>query len=196
MVDLPGLLTSHRIMAIVRAATAHRARTVIRELRTHGVHLTEITLNTPEALDLIADSTAGDTPVGAGTVLTARNARDAVAAGASYLVTPAVLPEVLDTAQRLDVPVLCGAHTPTEVLQAMRTGATAVKVFPASLGGPPYLSALRAPMPAVPLVAVGGVDIEDVPAYLEAGAMAVGIGSPLTEGDVAERCARLRKILQ
>jgi 2-dehydro-3-deoxyphosphogluconate aldolase/(4S)-4-hydroxy-2-oxoglutarate aldolase len=195
VVDLLDLLISNKVMAIVRAPTAERAKILVNELAVHGVKLMEITLNTPGALDLIAATSGEFKTVGAGTVLTVTDARDAVAAGAAYLVTPAVIPAVLEEAGRLDTPVICGASSPTEVLQAWQGGATAVKVFPASLGGPAYLAALLAPLPDIPLVAVGGVEIDDVPEYLNAGAIAVGIGSPLTNGDIAERCDRLWQAL-
>jgi 2-dehydro-3-deoxyphosphogluconate aldolase/(4S)-4-hydroxy-2-oxoglutarate aldolase len=113
-------------------------------------------------------------------VLTAAEAQAAVEAGAAYLVTPGISAGAAEGV-RLGVPVLVGALTPSEVVAAVELGATAVKLFPvAELGGPSYLRALRAPFPGVPFVPVGGVTLDAVPAYLGAGATAVGVGSPLT----------------
>lgn len=186
------LLAETRVLAILRTEHAVSAAAI---LAAHGFPLCEVPFNAPGALAAIA-SIGGQT--GAGTVLTAQQARDAVAAGAAFLVTPAVLPEVQAAADKLGVPVICGAYTPTEVLAAHRGGAAAVKLFPASPAGPGYLKALRAPLPGVPLVPVGGIALADVPTYLAAGAVAVGLGEPLV-GDgtgITERATQLRRILQ
>jgi 2-dehydro-3-deoxyphosphogluconate aldolase/(4S)-4-hydroxy-2-oxoglutarate aldolase len=103
----------------------------------------------------------------------------AVEAGARFLVTPGAAPDVIEVGRAAGVPVLPGALTASEVLQGWRAGATAVKVFPASLGGRAYIAALRGPLPHIPLVPTGGVAIEAAPRYLQAGALAVGMGSPL-----------------
>ncbi|HEY0698714.1 MAG TPA: bifunctional 4-hydroxy-2-oxoglutarate aldolase/2-dehydro-3-deoxy-phosphogluconate aldolase, partial [Micromonospora sp.] len=100
-------------------------------------------------------------------------------AGAQFLVTPTTRPEVLHRASSAGLPVVCGAFTPTEVDVAWSAGATMVKLFPASLGGPAYLAELRAPLPDVPLVPTGGVTPESVPDWARAGAVAVGVGSSL-----------------
>ncbi|GAA2332837.1 hypothetical protein SVIO_108100 [Streptomyces violaceusniger] len=122
--------------------------------------------------------------VGAGTVRTAADAARAVEAGASYLVTPALV-DILRTADVPDdTPVLMGALTPSEIELALARGACAIKLFPASLGGPAYLRALRDPFPDVPIVPVGGVDAAAARDYLGHGALAVGVGSPLI-GDAA-----------
>lgn len=191
---LTDLLAVARVMAILR--TPH-AVAVAHLLAEHGFGLCEVPLTAPGALDAIAEIGG---PVGAGTVLTAAQAADAVAAGATFLVTPAVLPDVQAAADRLGLPVLAGAYTPTEVLAAHRLGAAAVKLFPAATGGPAHLSALRAPFPDIPLIPVGGIAVTDVPAYLAAGALAVGLGTPLI-GDgtdragIAQRAAALRRAL-
>jgi 2-dehydro-3-deoxyphosphogluconate aldolase/(4S)-4-hydroxy-2-oxoglutarate aldolase len=113
--------------------------------------------------------------IGAGTVLTKRQAHDAVEAGGQFLVTPA-LTEAVDGAE---VPVLAGAYTATEAYAAMAAGAAAVKLFPASAGGPAYLKALRDPFPTIPFVPVGGVTLDQVAPYLIAGAIALGVGGPI-----------------
>ncbi|WP_069622432.1 bifunctional 4-hydroxy-2-oxoglutarate aldolase/2-dehydro-3-deoxy-phosphogluconate aldolase, partial [Streptomyces niveus] len=122
--------------------------------------------------------------VRAGTVLTAADAHAVHRAGADFVVTPAVC-EGVTAARELGLPVLAGVMTPTEIVAALRAGACAVKIFPAAqAGGPAYLRALQGPFPDVPFVPVGGVDAAAARAYLDAGALAVGIGSPLV-GDAA-----------
>jgi 2-dehydro-3-deoxyphosphogluconate aldolase/(4S)-4-hydroxy-2-oxoglutarate aldolase len=100
-------------------------------------------------------------------------------------VTPALCPDVATAAGELGVPVVMGVFTPSEIVAAMRAGATAVKLFPASTVGPDYVAAIRQPLPDLPLVVVGGVRVEDAAAYLRAGALAVGVGSPL----IGDACA-------
>jgi 2-dehydro-3-deoxyphosphogluconate aldolase / (4S)-4-hydroxy-2-oxoglutarate aldolase len=180
----PGALAglrAARLLAIVRGGDAASAEAASRALLDSGVHHLEVTLTAPHALDVIA-SLARTAPagavIGAGTVVTPAHAQAAADAGAAFVVTPAVT-SAIDEAARLGLPVVAGALTPTEALQALDRGATFVKLFPASLGGPAYLKALRDPLPDVPFVAVGGVDAAAAPAYLAAGAVAVGVGSPL-----------------
>ncbi|MDG6107659.1 bifunctional 4-hydroxy-2-oxoglutarate aldolase/2-dehydro-3-deoxy-phosphogluconate aldolase [Dactylosporangium aurantiacum] len=172
------------VVAIIRARTTEHVPVVLDVLSAAGITAVEIALTTPGALDAIAAARSAPRGlvIGAGTVLDAGQARAAVAAGAAYLVTPAVVPEAMG----VGVPVVCGALTPTEMLAAARAGAALVKVFPiAAAGGVDYLRAVRAPLPHLPLVPTGGVAVEDSAAYLKAGARAVGIGAPLL-GDAAD----------
>ncbi|MEU0456530.1 bifunctional 4-hydroxy-2-oxoglutarate aldolase/2-dehydro-3-deoxy-phosphogluconate aldolase [Streptomyces sp. NPDC006129] len=174
-----------RVMAILRSADASGLPAVARTLAEAGITCLEVTLTTAGALDALARIRAElgpDVAVGAGTVLTGDQARDAVAAGAEFLVAPVVDTAVVRNAADRGIPCYPGAWTPTEVWQAWRAGAAAVKLFPASTGGPGHLRQLRAPLPEIPLVAVGGVGIDEARQYLEAGARAVGIGSPLLRG--------------
>ena len=149
--------------------------------------LVEISLTSTDAFALIERSvTEFDDAVviGAGTVLTAEDARRSASAGARFVLTPALCPGAV-TAIDEGLPLVAGAFTPSEILQATNLGAAAVKVFPASLGGPGYIRSLREPFPHVPLVPVGGISADDVAAYLAAGALAVGVGAPLL-GDAAD----------
>jgi 2-dehydro-3-deoxyphosphogluconate aldolase/(4S)-4-hydroxy-2-oxoglutarate aldolase len=126
--------------------------------------------------------------VGAGTVTDADTARRAVDAGAEFIVTPCLVPEVIDAARRADIAVLPGALTPTEVLNAFRLGGDMVKVFPAqSVGGAAYLRALRGPFPEIPLVPTGGVTLENVRDMFGAGAVAIGVGIELISRDALAR---------
>ncbi|MEU6198935.1 bifunctional 4-hydroxy-2-oxoglutarate aldolase/2-dehydro-3-deoxy-phosphogluconate aldolase [Streptomyces sp. NPDC047061] len=178
-------LADTRAMAILRSADATGLPAVARALAAGGVTCLEVTLTTAGALDAITRIRAelgGDVAVGAGTVLTRADLRDAVAAGAQFLVAPNVEPDVVRASADLGVPFYPGAWTPTEVATAWRAGAAAVKLFPASTGGPAHLRQLRAPLPEIPLVAVGGVGLDEAAGYLAAGARAVGIGNPLLRG--------------
>lgn len=179
--DLVAELTTRRVLAIVRADSASQALTCVRAAIAGGIGAVEISLTTPDAAEAIAKARREldpDVLVGAGTVLTAEQANLVAEAGAEFVVTPA-LTAGGQYAAEIGMPLLCGALTPTEIVTAMEIGAAAVKVFPASAHGPDYLRELRGPFPAVPLVAVGGVDATLAPRYLEAGAIAVGVGSPL-----------------
>ena len=178
-------LTGTRVMAILRSADASGLPAAARALAAGGVTCLEVTLTTGGALDAIArikDELGAAVSVGAGTVLTAADTRDALAAGAEFLVAPNVEPDVIRAAADQGIPFYPGAWTATEVITAWRAGAAAVKLFPACTGGPTHLAQLRAPLPEIPLMAVGGVDLELAGLYLAAGALAVGVGSPLLRG--------------
>lgn len=174
-----------RVMAILRSADASGLPAVARALAVGGVTCLEVTLTTTGALDALTRIRAElgpDVAVGAGTVITGGQARDALAAGAEFLVAPVVDTAVIRHAADRGIPCYPGAWTPTEVSQAWQAGAAAVKFFPASTGGPAHLRQLQAPLPDIPLLAVGGVGIDEARDYLDAGACAVGIGSPLLRG--------------
>ncbi|HEX6339963.1 bifunctional 4-hydroxy-2-oxoglutarate aldolase/2-dehydro-3-deoxy-phosphogluconate aldolase [Umezawaea sp.] len=194
MVSFTTALTTHRLVAIVRG---DEARAVVRVLFESGVRLVEVSLTSPDALEVIADL-ASEVPeggwLGVGTIRTPGDVDDAVAAGATFAVSPATTVAVRASVAA-GLPVLAGALTPTEVETALGFGADAVKLFPASLGGVGYLAALRAPFPDVPFVPVGGVGVAEAAAYLEAGAVAVGVGSPLVGGGVAGLPARVARFL-
>jgi 2-dehydro-3-deoxyphosphogluconate aldolase / (4S)-4-hydroxy-2-oxoglutarate aldolase len=194
--DLLDALRTHRLLAIVRTTDPEAALGLVLTLADCGVRLVEVSLTTPSAFDVLrrARAALGDGfGLGAGTVLTAEDARRAADAGAAYLVTPAIAPS-LAAATEVGLPVLAGALTPSEVVQAHLAGATAIKLFPASIGGPAYLRALRDPFPTVPFVAVGGVDLAAAKEYLALGAVAVGVGSPLV-GDPAQVRSRAAAFL-
>jgi 2-dehydro-3-deoxyphosphogluconate aldolase/(4S)-4-hydroxy-2-oxoglutarate aldolase len=200
--DFLGHLTEARLMAIVRAPDADGAVRAALAICDAGVRLVEISLTTPGALDAIARLRSEAPPevwVGAGTVLTARDVTDVLAAGAGFVVTPA-LAESVDAAVAAGVPVAAGAFTPSEVVAARQRGADVVKVFPASILGPGYLRALRDPFPGVPFMAVGGVGADAARDFLAAGAVAVGVGGPLlgdaaTGGDLAALRGRAQELI-
>jgi 2-dehydro-3-deoxyphosphogluconate aldolase/(4S)-4-hydroxy-2-oxoglutarate aldolase len=179
-------LRSRRLLAIIRGTDPDAAVRSALTLADEGISLIEVSLTTPDAFGVISRARAelgANVYVGAGTVITAQDASRAGDAGAGFVVTPAVVPGLRAAAER-GLPLLCGALSPTEVVTAVQQGAVAIKLFPASLGGPRYLRALRDPFPAVPFVPVGGVDADAAREYFRAGATAVGVGSPLL-GDAA-----------
>lgn len=198
--EFRGVLAEERLLAIVRGPDPARLFDCLCVLGDAGVRLAEVSLTSVGAIDVLTAAVAKLSDVmvlGAGTVLTERQVLDVRAAGVSFVVTPAAGAGA-DAAYRTGLPVLAGALTPSEVWAAHERGAAAVKLFPASLGGPEYLRALRDPFPDVPFVPVGGVDAEHAAAYLGAGAIAVGVGSPLlgdavTGGDLAGLAARARR---
>lgn len=184
--DFLAGLRRERLLAIVRGTDPDAAVAASLALFASGIHFLEVSLVTTDALAIInelARLAPSGCMVGAGTVLTEDDVHRSVAAGATFIVTPAVTDAIAESA-RLGLPVCAGALTPTEVITARRAGATVVKLFPGSFGGPAYLKALRDPLPDVPFVPVGGVDAARAAEYLAAGAIAVGIGSPLL-GDAA-----------
>ena len=142
----------------------------------------EVTMNSAGAEDLIrltADLVGGNGNVGAGTVTTVETLDRALKAGATFIITPAVIPDVIQACVQRKVPVMPGAMTPTEILSAWRMGATIVKVFPADQLGPGHIKAVKAPFPEIPLMPTGGVTVETLPAFKKAGADAFGVGGPL-----------------
>ncbi|MEU3454568.1 bifunctional 4-hydroxy-2-oxoglutarate aldolase/2-dehydro-3-deoxy-phosphogluconate aldolase [Micromonospora sp. NPDC006766] len=184
--NLTSELAAARILAVIRGTDTAGAIAAGTALLEEGVRIVEVALTTPNAASAVealrAAAPAGSL-VGAGTVLTAADVADVAAAGAQFVVTPAVV-EAIPEAARRELPVAAGAFTPTEAYTAMRMGASAIKLFPASVGGPAYLKAVRDPFPDIPFVAVGGVGLADLPGYFAAGAIAVGVGGPLV-GDAA-----------
>ncbi len=193
-------LTRRRVLAIVRGSDPQAAQRAALAVLAGGIRLVEIALTTPDALGIIERVRAAlptGARVGAGTVLSAGEVRDVIAAGAEFVVTPGAAPSVAEAA-RLGIPTAVGALTPSEVYRAWQDGATAVKLFPASAMGASYVAALRAPFPEIPLVAVGGVGIDDAGAYITAGAVAIGVGGPLMGdsvrgGDLDALRARARR---
>jgi 2-dehydro-3-deoxyphosphogluconate aldolase/(4S)-4-hydroxy-2-oxoglutarate aldolase len=176
---------------VIRADSADAAKAVVEALVEGGLNVAEITMTVPRAFDAIASVVKhfGDKVlVGAGTVTDAETAKRAVEAGAEFIVTPCLVPEVIDAARRADVAVLPGALTPTEVFEAFRLGGDMIKVFPAqNLGGASYLRALRGPFPQIPLVPTGGVTLDNMGEMFDAGAAAVGVGSELVSKEALAR---------
>lgn len=178
---LAGLQTAG-VLAVLRAPSGAAAVSAVAALTAGGVTGIEITYTTPDATEAIAEVARrhGDQIyLGAGTVLREEQAREAVDAGAAFLVSPGTEATLVAAMRATGVAVFTGALTPSEVMAALRMGVDAVKVFPAMLGGPAYLRALRGPFPEVPMMPTGGVTPANLADWLAAGAVAVGAGSEL-----------------
>jgi 2-dehydro-3-deoxyphosphogluconate aldolase/(4S)-4-hydroxy-2-oxoglutarate aldolase len=172
------------IVAVVRSQSSASLLSVVQALKDGGVTAAEITFTVPDAVEVIRQVRRGigdGLVLGAGTVLDPETARAAMLAGAEYIVSPVVNLEVIRLCRRYDTVVMPGAFTPTEVLSAWEAGADVVKIFPAEVGGPSYLRALRGPLPQVRLMPTGGVDLTTAEAFLKAGACCLGIGSALVD---------------
>ena len=169
-------------------ADAGRLERVIGAIRKGGVTAIEITMTTPDALRVIEQTARAydddaEVLIGVGSVLDGSTARLAIDAGARFVVGPVLVPDVIETAHRYDVPVMPGAFTPTEIHRAMELGADVVKVFPADVVGMPFFKAVKAPMPHAKLMPTGGVSLTNAGEWLRAGACAVGVGSALLDRD-------------
>ncbi|MGH1565003.1 bifunctional 4-hydroxy-2-oxoglutarate aldolase/2-dehydro-3-deoxy-phosphogluconate aldolase [Mumia sp. DW29H23] len=200
---LPGPTRTSRIVAVLRARRGDHVVPAAETLAANGVVSVEVTLGTPGALEAVAtlrERLPRTCDVGVGTVLTRDDAARAVDAGVDYAITPTVVPEVVVTFCHAGVPVIPGALTPTEISAAWELGASAVKVFPASLVGVSYVSQLRGPLPHVALIPSGGVAIDDARSWLDAGCVAVSVGGPLLGdaldgGDLDALAARARALV-
>lgn len=180
------VLRTDRIAAVIRADRVPDPRRLADSLAAGGVRLVEFTFTTPDALAVIAAGVGGGAIVGAGTVLTALQANEAIDAGAQFVVTPAVLPEVAAACRARGVPFLLGAFTPSEVLAAHALGSSLVKVFPAATGGAGHIKDLRGPFPHIGLVPSGGVTPANARSFLDAGAVALFAGSDLASAALVE----------
>ncbi|WP_020663966.1 bifunctional 4-hydroxy-2-oxoglutarate aldolase/2-dehydro-3-deoxy-phosphogluconate aldolase [Amycolatopsis benzoatilytica] len=181
------------VVGIVRTPDAASAVAAARAVLDAGLKSVEVPLTNSGALVAIEELTAAypDATIGAGTVLDESSATAAIRAGAQFLVSPSLHTEVLRTAHRYGVAALPGTGSVTEIVRALEEGADAVKVFPASALGPQWVKDVRAALPQAPLVPTGGIALEDVPRWLEAGAVACGIGSALTRGSAEDIRARV-----
>lgn len=177
-------MASVPVITIVRLPDATSAEPVASAVHRGGIRLIELTLTTAGALAAIPamrDAGLEGLSVGMGSVRTLEEARESIAAGAEYLVTPTTNPDVLRAAQEAGVPVMCGAFTPTELDTAHRAGADYIKLFPASAVGPRYVREVLAPMPDLRIVPTGGVNVETIPQFKAAGVVGVGVGSALVD---------------
>lgn len=171
-----------RLIAIARGVKREQIVPAAEALLQGGITVMEVTLNTPDALMMIQDlqERLGDRMyIGAGTVLDSDDAQEAVRAGASFLVTPNTDEDVIRYAAEEGIPIFPGAMTPTEIVRAWKAGATAIKIFPSSGLGLPYLKELMAPLDRIPMIAVGGIREDNVRDYLDIGCYAVGVGGSL-----------------
>ena len=196
------------IVAIIRANSADELIEAAAAIHAGGVNVIEVTMTTPNALQVINDvsATYGDTVlVGAGSVLDAETARAVMLSGADFVVSPVTKSDVIEICNRYGKVVIPGAFTPTEILMAWETGADYVKVFPSSGVGADYIKDVKAPLPQIPLVPTGGINAENAADFITAGATALGVGSALVNnqliaagefGSLTERAEKLVKEVQ
>lgn len=182
-------IMDRRISAIIRSNDQQVAREAIQAAVDGGFRMVEFTLTTPGALELIGQfAKRTELLVGAGTVLTVQQAQDSVAAGARFLVSPIMDPVIVAEAQRLEVPMIPGTFTPTEMETAHRLGADFCKLFPAAPGGPEYVRAIRAPLPHLRIFPTAGITVDNFTEFLNVGCVGVGFVAALfTPDDLARR---------
>lgn len=200
------LIVETGVIAIMRASSSDYLLAAADALLAGGVQAIEVTLTTPGAMAVITKAVeryAGKQMLfGAGSVLDAESARAAILAGAQFIVCPTLSIRIIRMCKRYSVPVFPGAYTPTEVLTAWEAGADLIKVFPADIGGPTYIKAIKAPLPHVRLAPVGGVTTENTADFIRAGADAVGVGGSLVSqalldaGRFDEITARARRFCE
>jgi 2-dehydro-3-deoxyphosphogluconate aldolase/(4S)-4-hydroxy-2-oxoglutarate aldolase len=177
------------VVAVIRLADPSRLRAVADALLEGGVRALEVTMTVPRAVSVIAELSRGlpsDAILGAGTVLDAEEAARVVDAGARFVVSPVFRPEVVARCAELDVAVMPGCLTPTEILSAWEAGADVVKVFPATALGPTYFKDVLAPLPQVRLMPTGGVTRDNASDWIRAGAVAIGVGTALLDRRAVE----------
>ena len=178
------------VMAIIRIDSRDDVNPTIEALFRGGINIIEISLVTPHAVDYISkihDEYGEDVLIGAGTVLDTPSARLAILAGADFIVSPTVCPEVITLTKRYGRLSFSGGFTPTECLLAWESGSDAVKLFPAMPAGPGYLKAVNAPMKHIPLVAVGGVSVDNLAEWFKAGAVGVAGASNLVDPELVKK---------
>ena len=178
------------VVAVLRGVDPDDVVPVARAVVEGGVRAVEVTADSPGAMGMIeavAEELGDVALVGAGTVLDAETARAALLAGAEFVVSPSLHRDVIETCNRYGAPVIPGAATPTEAVEAFEAGADLVKLFPAAALGPDYLAALGGPLSQIPLVPTGGIDADNAGDFVDAGAVAVGAGSSIVDGGAVAR---------
>lgn len=179
-------IESTGVVAIIRASSSGELIDVVNALREGGVTCIEVTMTTPNALEVIraAREKVGDqAAIGVGSVLDAETARAAILAGAQFVVAPITDLPTIEVCKRYSAPVIPGAMTPTEIVRAWQAGADFVKVFPTGSLGASYLNDLRGPLPQIRMVPTGGITLDNAAEFIRAGASALGIGSALVRKD-------------
>lgn len=185
-----GRIVDGGVVAVMRGVNRDTVLDLGEALQAGGVTAMEVTAETPGAVDMVetlSDHFAdADVTVGAGTVLDTETARSVVTAGAEFVVSPTLNEEVVELCNRYNVVSAPGVFTPTEALTAVEAGADAVKVFPAKTGGPGHVSAIKGPLGQIPIIPTGGVGPDNAGEYVQAGAVAVGVGSALISDEILE----------
>ena len=185
-----GLFNKMPVVGIIRNLTVADINFVLPIYKQAGFTTIEITLNTPEALSVISSLALeykGELNVGAGTVCTLDDLAAAITAGANFIVTPIFKAEVVKKCVSMEVPIFPGAFSPTEIYEAWELGASMVKLYPASVVGSDYVSAVLAPLNKVKLMPTGGIHLSNMLAFMKAGATSLGIGSELFDKKIIQK---------
>ena len=200
-----NLIRETGVIAIMRAASSEQLIAAADAIKAGGVRAIEVTMTTPGALNVIeqaADKYGDEVLFGAGSVLDAETARAAILAGAGFVVAPTLDLGTIALCSRYGIPVVPGCYTPTAMLAAWQAGADMVKLFPASVGGPALVKAIRAPLPQLEIVPVGGVNLDTAADFIRSGSAALGVGSSLVNqklldaGDMAELTRRAQAFIE
>lgn len=185
--EVMAVISGCRAIPIVRAPDRDRGVEQCKRLIDAGARIIEVSFTTPDAATLITELielTDGATLIGAGTVLDGPTAHQAIDAGAQFLLAPSLAPDMVRTGQRHGIAVIPGTQTPTEAVMAMELGATAVKLFPAATLGIAGMAAVSEALPHIPFIPTGGIDLDSAERWLEAGAVAVGLGGAVARADL------------
>ena len=180
-------LTNPGIIAVVRARSEEQVLPLAEALIAGGVIAVEITMTTPNAIEAIRSTAAkldSQALIGVGTILDQETATKAIEAGAQFVVTPILKPEIVSIAHAAGKPVMLGAYTPTEAQKAYEAGCDFVKIFPADGLGAGYIKAIRAPLPHLKVVPTGGVNLDTMKSFLDAGCAALGVGSSMITKEI------------
>lgn len=182
-------MTDAGVVAVIRAPSKESLIPITEALLAGGIPSIEVTMSTPKAIagiEMLADRFGDSAVIGVGTVLDASTARDAIAAGARFVVSPITDPETIATTIRYGAVSIPGAFTPTEIVRAWTIGADIVKVFPSTALGPQYFKDILAPLPQLKLTPTGGVDLKNAGEWIRAGAVCIGVGSALLPKDAVK----------
>lgn len=188
--EIISTVEKHKAVAVIRLPDSDLYEPVAAAMYEGGIRVSEITMTVPNALELIKKAVANspdDAIIGVGSVTNAEMTEKAVEAGAKFVVSPIMKKEIIDKANELDVPVMPGAFTPTEIQQAWDWGADIIKVFPANIVGMKFFKAVKAPLPHLKLMPTGGVTLTNGGEWIKAGACAVGVGSALLNKEAIKR---------
>ena len=191
-------ILAHKIIAIIRGAPPENVAEIAEALQQGGVQCIEITLNSPNALQVIeniATKMEGRILVGAGTVLNATQAASAIAAGAKFIISPITDIETIHKTKELGAVSIPGAFTPTEIFTAYSGGGDIIKVFPGS-SGPGFIKEVLAPLPHIPLMPTGGINLQNIHEFKNAGAVAFGVGKSLVDTNQKVTDAYLDEIIK
>lgn len=189
-------IKEQKVIAIIRGYNPEEAVSIAGALKAGGIRLVEITLNSPQAIkaiEAVSEDVGDEMLIGAGTVLDPESARAALLAGARFILSPTVHEETIKLTKRYGAISIPGAFTPTEILTAYESGGDIIKVFPGTMG-PGYIKDIHGPLPHIPLLPTGGVGLENLHEFLQAGAVGAGIGGSLVRAHQDVNDAFLEKL--